>query len=249
MGKIMWNSKYLCKICDIEVKNLYSFLCHLRWKHPGVSTKEYYDKHLKKENEGICLTPGCNKECNFYNLTNGYHKHCSRLCTAKDPEVKKLTRCKWKPNRKKAKETCLLKYGVENVSQIDEVQRKKEETCLKNNGYKYYTGSKEQKEWMQNGGAAYCNIFIQNSSKPQIEVFNLISEVFPYPVMNYPCGRYSIDIAVPSLNLAFEYDGSYWHQNESYDNIRQKFIEDNGWRVIRYEDRIPNISEIKELTL
>lgn len=101
---------------------------------------------------------------------------------------------------------------------------------------------------MQNGGAAYCNMFIQNPSKPQIELFRLISNIFPYPIMNYPCGRYSIDIAVPSLNLAFEYDGSYWHQNENYDERRQRYIEKCGWKVVRYLDNLPTIQDLKRIT-
>jgi hypothetical protein len=247
-------SMVYCYICEKEFKHMNVFLTHHRWYHDGITTKEYYDKYLKKENEGICLTPDCNKECNFHNLTHGYHKHCSRLCTKKDPEFNnKIIKTKSKTgiynnNRSKAEETCLTKYGVKNISQVDEIQKKKEETCLKNNGYKYYTGSKEQKEWMQNGGAAYCNMFIQNPSKPQIELFRLISNVFPYPIMNYPCGKYSIDIAVPNLNLAFEYDGAYWHQNENYDKRRQKYIEKCGWKVLRYLDILPTIQDLKRIT-
>lgn len=92
---------------------------------------------------------------------------------------------------------------------------------------------------MINGGAAYCNRFIKNPSKPQIKLFELCQKLLPYPILNYPCDRYSIDIAVPSLNLAIEYDGSYWHNSE-YDKYRQEQIEKDGWVFLRYVDEIPS---------
>jgi hypothetical protein len=219
-----------------------------------MTTKEYYDKYLKKIDEGTCKTPECNNSCNFYSLTKGYNKHCSRDCIReylnKNGIMKKRKIEKngfYNNNRKKSKQTCLSKYGVENISQLKEVQLKKENTCLKNNEYKHYTGSKEHKNWMRNGGAAYCNTFIKNPSKPQVELFKVISEIFPYPIMNYPYGYYCIDIAIPSLNLAFEYDGSYWHKNKKYDNRRQKYLENHGWKFFRFVDYVPNIKEIKKI--
>jgi len=253
----MNKNKYLCRICNKEQKGIFGFLSHLRWHHSGITTKMYYDKYLKKQNEGICKTPGCSNKCNFENLTKGYHEHCSRECTKKDPEFnKKILHTKMKSgvynnNRKKAKKTCIEKYGVKNISQIEEVKEKKKETCLENNGYEHWVGTKEHKEWMNNGGAAHANRFIQNPSKPQVALFGLCQEVLPYPIMNYPCGRYSIDIAIPQLGIAIEYDGSYWHQDDKYDTHRQKQIEDDGWIFLRYIDEVPDkgklLNDIKEM--
>lgn len=248
----MNKNKYLCLLCNKEVKNIFAFLSHLKWNHPGITTKDYYDRFLKKHGEGICKTPGCNNQCNFYSLTKGYHKHCSRNCTKKDPlYIEKLINNKtingvYNNNRKKAKRTCLKKYGVENVSQIEEVKEKKKETCLENNGYEHWVGSDEHVDWMNNGGAAYCNRFIKNPSKPQLELFELCQSLLPYPILNYPCLKYSIDIAIPSLNIAIEYDGSYWHQNFKYDRYRQEQIENEGWKFLRYIDEIPTPELLKK---
>ena len=246
-----------CHICKIYLKSMNAFLTHHRWNHNGITTKDYYDIYLKKPGEGLCQTPGCNNECKFATFTSGYYKHCSRACTKKDPEFNnKIVRTKMKTgvynnNREKSKKTCLKKYGVKNISKIEKVQRKKEKTSLKNNGYKYYVGSDEHKQYMINGGAAHCNSFITNPSKPQVELFKLYQETLPYPIMNYPCNRYSIDIAVPALNLAIEYDGSYWHQDKKYDKHRQEQIENDGWIFLRYIDIVPNreqlIKDIKEV--
>lgn len=246
----MNKNKYLCLLCSKEQKGIFGFLSHLRWHHPDMTTHKYYDLFHKKHGEGICQTPGCNNLCNFENLTKGYHKHCSRECTKKDPKFyKKINRSMTKDgiynnNREKSKQTCLERYGVVNVSQLEFVKEKRKETSLKNNGYEHWVGTKEHIDWMKNGGAAYCNRFIKNPSKPQVALFNLCQELLPYPILNYPCERYSIDIAIPQLNLAIEYDGTYWHQDEEYDRKRQTTIEENGWVVLRYVDYVPDKNEL-----
>jgi len=104
----------------------------------------------------------------------------------------------------------------------------------------------KRKQYMINGGAAHCNQFITNPSKPQVELFRLCQEVLPYPILNYPCGRYSIDIAVPALDLAIEYDGSYWHPDEKYDAYRQEEIEKEGWMFLRYVDEVPTLKKLTQ---
>ena len=103
---------------------------------------------------------------------------------------------------------------------------------------------------MKNGGAAYCNMFIKNPSKPQVKLFELCQGLLPYPILNYPSNGYSIDIAVPQLSLAIEYDGTYWHPDKIYDQKRQKELEEEGWSFLRYVDIVPNreqlLTDIKE---
>ncbi len=222
-----------------------AFLTHHRWHHNGITTKEYYDKYLKKNDEGICETPNCNNICNFYSLTKGYNKHCSRECTKKDPVIKKKFG-NGIQNIEKIKQTCLKKYGVENISQLKVIKEKKKQTCLKNNGYEYWVGTNEHKEWMRNGGAAYCNMFIKNPSKPQIKFYKKVLKLCPYAILNYPCLNYSIDIAIPFLEVAIEYDEPYWH-NEIYDKKRDKKLKENGWNVFRFSKTIPTAEEIKKI--
>ncbi len=64
--------------------------------------------------------------------------------------------------------------------------------------------------------------------------------------MNYPVMNYSVDIVIPELMIAFECDGSYWHQDKEKDDRRQKEIEDLGWRFIRYMDVVPLKEQIIE---
>lgn len=128
--------------------------------------------------------------------------------------------------------------------------RKNRSEYMKNGGAKHaqsFIDKEKQKETaserMLNGGAAYCNSFVTNPSKPQVELYKLTQTIFPYPIMNYPYLNKSIDIAIPSLGLAIEYDGSYWHQDKEKDKKRQKLLEDDGWIFIRYVDYIPSQKE------
>ncbi len=99
-------------------------------------------------------------------------------------------------------------------------------------------------EWMQKWGASYLNSFIKNPSWPQIKLFNKVQKFYEGPVLNYRILRYSIDIAIPSLMIAIEYDGSYWHKDEEKDMKRQKQIEEEGWKFIRYKNHIPEEKEL-----
>lgn len=112
-----------------------------------------------------------------------------------------------------------------------------------------YLNSKErrksQSKFLKDGHAAHMNFFIQNPSKPQKELYFKILKLCPYAILNYPCLNYSIDIAIPFLNIAMEYDGSYWHRDVEADRIRQGNLEREGWNFIRYRDYIPTTEELK----
>ena len=75
-------------------------------------------------------------------------------------------------------------------------------------------------------------------SKPQAELFLLIKEKYSEAKLEYPIKtKHSIrfaDIAIPSLKIDIEYDGSFWHQNKTLDNLRTKHLNEIGWKVIRF---------------
>jgi len=105
---------------------------------------------------------------------------------------------------------------------------------------------------MLNGGAAYLNSFIKNPSKPQKKLYKICKQIFPDSVLNLSCLNFSLDIAIPSINVAIEYDGSYWHQDIDADLKRQQLIEEEGWIVLRYRDYVPSkntlLDDIKTIT-
>jgi len=104
------------------------------------------------------------------------------------------------------------------------------------------------KQRMLNGGASHASSFNKNPSKPQVKLFNIIKEILSTAILNYPIKELNVnlDIAIPQLKIAFEYDGSYWHQDSKKDNERQTKIEKLGWEFIRYKekDKFPTKDQI-----
>jgi len=143
-----------CKICNdkIEVIGEQSFFrLHLKKIH-NLNAKEYYDLHFKKENEGICSN--CGEPTRYLSFRIGYTKYCNQSCAGLDEKtinkVKETKKLKYNNenynNRQKASQTCLKIYGVENVSQNNEIKKKKIKTNLQNCGAENYTTTKEFKE-------------------------------------------------------------------------------------------------------
>ena len=117
-------------------------------------------------------------------------------------------------------------------------------------GFKYgqecpYCKHENDKQRMLNGGAAYARSFLKRISKPQLKLFNETKEIYPETTLEYPCLNYSIDIAIPHLRIAIEYDESYWHQDQEADDKRQKKIENEGWTFLRYRDYVPSKIELE----
>ena len=72
------NINVSCKICDKEFKSIGGLSKHLKPSHQ-ISTKDYYDKFIKKEGEEQCLN--CNDPTSFRDMgKNGYRKFCSKKC-------------------------------------------------------------------------------------------------------------------------------------------------------------------------
>ena len=66
----------ICKICNEK----HDLRTHL--KVHSITSKEYYDRFIKKPDEGIC--PVCGKETKFLGITKGYRTWCSNKCHQND---------------------------------------------------------------------------------------------------------------------------------------------------------------------
>lgn len=55
-----------CKMCGKDCNNYISLGIHLSKSHKDTTKQDYYNKFLRKPDEGIC--PVCGKETNFKNL-------------------------------------------------------------------------------------------------------------------------------------------------------------------------------------
>jgi hypothetical protein len=119
---------------------------------------------------------------------------------------------------------------------------------LKGRTYVEIHGEEKAKELIEEkriSGAYGCSL-VQNPSKPQVELYNLTKEYYPNSIINLWITEVNrcIDIAIPEFKIAIEYDSAYYHQSKENDDIRQKEIENFGWKFIRYFERIPSKEEL-----
>jgi len=118
----------LCQICHREFKSLRSLSHHLVTHNMDV--REYYDRFLKKPDEGTCIV--CGRPAIFKGLKYGYLNYCSSSCSLRSSD-----------RMEKLRKTCLERYGVENPSQIPKAKEKKKQTFLERYNVEYPSQSKE----------------------------------------------------------------------------------------------------------
>jgi hypothetical protein len=167
-----------------KIRYDYEFLQQFCKENGIVLTKDYSLEKVNRDTiiEAKCLTEGCQDICSKkfdqIKIRGCYCKKCIQI------------------NRiQKQKQTCLKIYGVENISQLQEIKKQKKETTLKNYGVESPLQSEEIKEKTKNtcmdkygvenpnqnkevrektnktclekygGFSPMCNIEIQNKSK------------------------------------------------------------------------------------
>ena len=134
-----------CEICQKECSGFLGLCSHI--KIHKISTKEYYDIYLKKDNENKCY---CGKETRFIGLGGGYHKFCSNRCAQKSLEIQEkkrhtnLKNCGYDHfmKTKEGREQSRQRY-IENSDKLKEMIRKREETCLRKFSKKHPSQTKE----------------------------------------------------------------------------------------------------------
>ena len=106
------------------------------------------------------------------------------------------------------------------------------DTNLQKYGYKYTSQVPEIREKMI--ASFYTHGTIPTSSQ-QLELFNIIICKYPKAELNYPFSNCSLDVFVNvnGTNIDVEYDGGFWHQDQQADIKRDKFLQSNGFKVLR----------------
>lgn len=129
-----------CALCGEIISKIAS---HLFNSHKGVDHKKYYDKYLKKDDEGKCAI--CGKPTKFLDMELGYKECCCNECShelgldkAKDTWMKTLgvdNPFKSKKAQRKYRNTMQEKYGVDYPSQSEELQEAKRKRYRAKTGY------------------------------------------------------------------------------------------------------------------
>ena len=91
-----------------------------------------------------------------------------------------------------------------------------------------------------NTGCPYCTLTPQSKQELIItfELLKFFKNINPKGHKTRLNGKLrSIDIFIPDLNLAIEFDGSYWHKDKrAIDKIKSEMLMDEGYQVIRIRE-------------
>ena len=204
---------------------------------------------------GIC--PICGNRCTYRNITLGYSNYCSYSCLNKSDEhknkVKNTINTKYgnrdeyyKKRYETSVSTCEKKYGVKNVSQLEEIKHKKEQTTISHFGVRYTLESPEltkkyedtcfQKYGHKNGGGskqAIEKIRISRKNHHTENTSSLEEYMCEYLTSNniiferqYKCERYPYccDFYLPNCDTFIEIQGNWTHCPHPFDETNKNDI-------------------------
>lgn len=187
---------------------------NLTCKFCGKSCKNY---NSLRNHERLCKSNPCKQESNFtkYNA-NGHkgHKGHNQYTKAKDLGLPKP---EWTLERRLNQSK---RMRENNPSKKEEVRKKISESvkkwCLEHPNevpYRKYHSSKES--------------YPEKYFREVLENANVQFE------QEYSVHRYSLDFAFPEKKVYFEVDGKQHECMTEHDEIRTKFLAENGWRLLR----------------
>lgn len=149
--------------------------------------------------------------------------------------------------RAKMRSTTMKRYGAENYSSTQIGKDKIAKTNLERYGHTCYLQSKEGRQ--KTLDTLYRN-GTTKTSKPQLELYNLLCELYDKCELNYPIIGYSADcfLNIDGTCIDVEYDGMYYHQfTQEHDNLRDRRLIGKGIKVLRVKGNydIPTRSQIE----
>ena len=121
------SEEFICKECGQIYLKKDKLSRHINSIHGD--TKKYYDKWIKKENEGHCKI--CNQEAKFRNMFYGYNNVCDNKNCLSTFKYTNLSN------------GMIKKYGAHCSVHVPNIKIKQENTCIKKFGYKSPLKSKE----------------------------------------------------------------------------------------------------------
>lgn len=194
----------------------------------------------------ILCSYGCNKEAKYI-LKNG--KVCCNDFISKCSGMKKKN-SSGNRGRIISKET-RLKLSLRPKRIKSEEERDKIKKSRLGRDFRSKESIEKQRQYMLNGGSIKCIKAIKKISNEEIKIRDIVKELYPEADPQHKVFNYALDIALVDKKIAIEYDG-YYHFNcqESIDYhiMRQKKIEGEGWKFIRYTifDKFPTLDQVKK---
>lgn len=255
-----------CEICGREFKKCIGK--HLTYTH-HITLSNYYDMYYKKsEQEGKCLI--CGKPTKFYKLYYGYRLYCSRECQTKG-SIEKFGSYN---NREQAKQTCIEQFNGKmnsgawstRTSKIEQFEQEHNCTSIKKLVEIYGQGWKAlhlPKIMINKQNSAVSNEYLPliaeysntyHNSIIQQELVDYIKSFYNNEVLQnnrQVIKPQELDIYLPDLQIAIEYNGMRWHSVElgtpiDYHIKKSLICREKGIRLIHIYE-FEDLEEQKQL--
>lgn len=215
------------KVAKTNLKK-YGNICSLHGKKQKIKTKKTWSKKYKKSHPFSC--PIIRDKINN-TMKSKYGKHYTQT----------------KDYLEKTKNTCIKKYGKNHFSQSDVVKEKIKATNLKKYGCEYPSQNDEVIEKIMTSSKDVKKIY----GKTQQEIKKYIETIINTKLESKVIERKEIDIFDKNKNIAIEYCGLRWHNEDSpeprdknYHINKYKICESKGIKLITiFEDEWVNKKE------
>lgn len=226
-------TKFLCVYSEIDL-----FLDDFLFKHP---------EYIKKSYVIICIVQNidlstlkcktCGKQQDYYHKKSVY---CSHKCMISDPDYQKKRMDSYR-------KTCLEKYGVENVYQLEEVKEKKKKSYLKHYGVEHPSQSSEfqkkvKETCLEKYGVEHVmqsDEFKQKSQETCLKKYGVKHFLSHYMNSeNYinPFTREEVKEKIKETNLQ-KYGTEYFTQSENYKQYMKELKYSDKWNEIVFKNQ------------
>ncbi len=240
-----------CEICGSTKtalgKGLKSLGKHISYIHKNLTSKQYYDKYLKKENASICLF--CGKETRYRALTVGYDKYCSNSCATKEQMNNETA---LSPRRKvlsKNQSAVMKKRWAENKDfrKIMSKQFSKRLTKTLNRLWQ----EPEYKEKMADVRTKYWSSDLNREKRSKITIERIVEKPDSFGFGNYKTGYYFSKKNNCEIYYASSYELQAFEILEKLDVVKYfnrckfsiDYLNPNDSRVHKY---VPDIEVVYE---
>lgn len=221
-----------CKICDCEFQNLGKHL-----SVHNITAKDYYKRYiLQTTDDPLCPTCGC--VLPFIKLTKGFPKFCSYKCRNTNTEWKEqhnqiilekhgTLRITNDEKTKQTKNSNTLKKLNDLVHEYGTVEQYETNRviyrcnrCKENQEYTY-NFFKHRINYKMNP-CAKCQATLlgfNQCSRLENDLCDFIENNCLYSLERHNrqiLGGKELDIYIPELKIAFEFDGTYWHMDKRF---------------------------------
>lgn len=219
-----------CEICGKEYEKN-GFGKHIYLSH-NMHAKEYYDKYIKQPGEGIC--PVCGKETTFRGEWR-YLKFCSHKCAAQnsvwDFDKFGVTKSEfYKKISDDNKEETKHRYDLKSYNRIIKILPKYKLKLLNHTNYEIFNCecsvcnehivlSRYRIFYNNRSNIPLCYKCYPKTPKLEEELFNYIPKIYNGKINikdRIAIKPKELDVYLPDLKLAFEFDGTYWHADSRF---------------------------------